>query len=68
VDFADLIRLLRALGFSEIGGQGSHRVYARTGIAETLTLQEAHGQAKPYQVRQVVALVRQYDLEVEGEK
>jgi hypothetical protein len=39
----------------------------RSGVEEILTLQEVHGQAKPYQVRQVVALIRQYNLDWEAE-
>ena len=67
VGFDDLIGLLRALGFKEVGGRGSHRVFVRVGVAEILTLQQVRGQAKPYQVRQLVALIRQYNLDMEGE-
>lgn len=65
VDFADLVRLLDALGFREIRGRGSHRVFARPGIPELVNLQEEKGQAKRYQVRQVATLVRRYDLTLE---
>jgi hypothetical protein len=65
VSFADLVALLEALRFRQIGGRGSHRVFAREGIASLINLQEERGQAKPYQVRQVVVLVRQYDLRLE---
>lgn len=67
VPFADLIRLVLALGFEEIGGRGSHRVFARHDVTELVNLQEDGGDAKPYQVRQVVTLVRRYDLHVEEE-
>ena len=67
VRFTDLVRLIEALGFREIGGRGSHRVFARDGVDELLNLQEVRGQAKPYQVRQVVALTRKYDLGLEDE-
>jgi len=67
VDFDDLIRLLQALDFKEVGGRGSHRVFVRSGVAEILTLQEVHGQAKPYQVRQIAALIHQYNLDLEAE-
>jgi predicted RNA binding protein YcfA (HicA-like mRNA interferase family) len=65
VAFADLVALLLALGFREIGGKGSHRIFARPGVTELVNLQEEGGEAKPYQIRQVVALVRRYHLEVE---
>jgi HicA toxin of bacterial toxin-antitoxin, len=66
VNFDDLIRLLQALEFKEVGGRGSHRVFVHAGVEEILTLQELRGQAKPYQVRQVLALIRQYNLDLEG--
>jgi HicA-like toxin of HicAB toxin-antitoxin system len=66
VELEDLIRLLLALGFEETGGRGSHRVFTRSGVTEFINLQESDGQAKPYQVRQVVAVVRQYNLDLEG--
>ncbi len=65
VDFADAQRLVEALGFEELRVSGSHHVYARPDVPEQLNLQERHGQAKPYQLRQLTSLVRQYDLTVE---
>ncbi len=67
VSFPDLVVLLEALGFQEVGGRGSHRVFTRLGVIEILTLQEVRGQAKPYQVRQVAAVVRRYNLQLEDE-
>lgn len=65
VDFGDLVRLVEALGFREVGGRGSHRVFARIGVQELVNLQEDQGEAKRYQVRQVTTLVRKYDLRLE---
>jgi predicted RNA binding protein YcfA (HicA-like mRNA interferase family) len=67
VDYDDLVRLVIALGFRELGGRGSHRVFAHPDVNELVNLQESKGQAKPYQVRQVAALVRRYDLHVEDQ-
>ncbi|MDQ1657468.1 MAG: hypothetical protein QOD41_2551 [Cryptosporangiaceae bacterium] len=67
IAFSDLTGLLRALGFSEIGGKGSHRIFARPGVIELVNLQEDGRQAKPYQVRQIAALVRRYALELEDD-
>jgi hypothetical protein len=67
VSFSDLVVLLEALGFQEVGGRGSHRVFTRLGVVEILTRQEVRGQAKPYQVRQVAAMVRRYNLQLEDE-
>jgi len=65
VDFSDLVRLVEALGFHGIGGRGSHRIFARDDVTELINLQQEHGEAKPYQVRQLTTLVRKYDLRLE---
>jgi hypothetical protein len=68
VAFVDAERLLRALGFEELRVKGSHHVYGRPGIAQQLNLQEIGGQAKPYQLRQLMALVRRYHLSIEEDR
>lgn len=67
VEYIDLVKLVVALGFQEVGGRGSHRVFSRPGVIELVNLQEEKGQAKRYQVRQIVTLVRRYDLRLEDE-
>jgi hypothetical protein len=52
----------------DVGGRGSHRIFVRRGVTELLNLQEIHGQAKPYQVRQVAAVIRRYNLQLEHER
>lgn len=64
VAFTDAQRLMEAMGFELLRVRGSHHVYGRRGVAELVNLQDARGQAKPYQLRQVAALVRRYDLGV----
>jgi hypothetical protein len=51
IDFEDLCRLLRRLGFEE-RVRGSHHVLRMQGVEERLNLQEsgAKAKAKPYQV------------------
>lgn len=68
VSFADARRLVSTLGFEELRVNGSHHVYSRPGIAEQLNLQDRIGQAKPYQLRQLVVLVRRYDLRIEDDQ
>lgn len=65
VDFADAQRLAEALGFQELRVVGSHHIYARPGVPELVNLQERRGQAKPYQLHQLAALARRYNLQVE---
>jgi hypothetical protein len=50
ISFADLVKLLHRLGFSE-RIRGSHHIFAREGIAEILNLQASGAKAKPYQVK-----------------
>jgi predicted RNA binding protein YcfA (HicA-like mRNA interferase family) len=62
VAFGDAIRLLECLGFELSRVSGSHHVFAHPDIAELLNLQSIRGQAKPYQLRQLMRLVERYDL------
>ncbi len=51
------------LGFTEREGKGSHRIFHREGIEDLINLQPTRdGKAKPYQVRQVRAIVKAYQL------
>jgi len=68
VSFGDLVRLVEALGFREVGGRGSHRVFAHPEVPELVNLQVERGQAKRYQVRQVGDLIRRYGWSLEGER
>lgn len=65
VDFSDAQLLLEALGFEEVRVTGSHHLYARPDVLEQLNLQDRRGQAKPYQLRQLISLVKRYDLTIE---
>lgn len=68
VDFSDAQLLLEALGFKEVRVTGSHHVYARLDIPEQLNLQNRRSQAKPYQLRQLISLVKRYNLTIEENK
>ena len=68
VRFSDAVALLRSLGFDLVRVSGSHRIYAHPAIPELVNVQDVRGQAKPYQLRQVVALARRYALSVEEER
>jgi predicted RNA binding protein YcfA (HicA-like mRNA interferase family) len=62
VAFRDLRALVEALGFELRRVAGSHHVFAHPEITELINLQSLNGQAKPYQVRQLMRLVERYDL------
>jgi predicted RNA binding protein YcfA (HicA-like mRNA interferase family) len=64
LSFSDLCHLTEAYGFEWVHGEGSHRVYGRVGIREVLVFQPGKsGQAKSYQVKQLLHLIGQYQLE-----
>lgn len=63
VDFDDLRRLLRRLGFEE-QIRGSHHAFRMNGIEERINLQRDGRQAKPYQVKQVRKVILRYKLGV----
>jgi predicted RNA binding protein YcfA (HicA-like mRNA interferase family) len=57
----ELVRKLRKLGFDE-RSKGSHFIYRQAGIEERVNLQRDGRHAKPYQVRQVRAVIVKYRL------
>ncbi|HFE66832.1 MAG TPA: type II toxin-antitoxin system HicA family toxin [Chloroflexi bacterium] len=61
ISFKDLRQLLHRLGFEE-RVRGSHHVFRKAGVAEKINLQKAGSKAKPYQVRQVRAVILKYRL------
>jgi hypothetical protein len=65
ISFADLCELLRRLGFEE-RIKGSHHIFRKEGVEEKPNLQSDGAKAKPYQVRQVRAILVKYHLP--GEK
>ena len=62
VAFGDALSLVECLGFELRRVSASHHVFAHPDIAELLNLQSVRGQAKPYQLRQLMRLVERYDL------
>jgi len=64
IAFDDLCSLLKRLGFAE-RVRGGHHIFTQDGILEIINLQPAHSKAKPYQVKQVRNLLREYRLDKE---
>ena len=61
IRFQDLVAVLSKLGF-DMRVRGDHHIFSRTGIVEILNLQPHGGKAKPYQVKQVRAILTTYGL------
>lgn len=65
VRFGDFINLVEGYGFELSRIRGSHHIYEHPQVDEILNLQNAKGQAKPYQIRQFLKLVEKYQLRLE---
>lgn len=61
IRFDDLCHLLRSLGF-EMRVHSSHHIFRKAGVEEKVNLQREGSEAKPYQVRQVRAVILKYGL------
>ena len=66
--FEDVCALARAFGFQLSRVSGSHHIFVHQNVRELVNLQEVHGKAKPYQFKQLLALVERYNLSLGGEE
>ena len=64
VRFAEMVSLVQAFGFRLSRTKGSHHIFTHTGIPELINLQNVHGQAKPYQIKQFLNLIERYNLQL----
>lgn len=63
IDFAELCRYIELLGFEQRPSRkSSHHIYTRAGVQEIVNLQPDGNLARAYQVKQVRALIEQYEL------
>ena len=62
IKFNDLTALLEAMGFIPDRVNGSHHIFKHPKVVELINIQDVHGEAKPYQIRQVVELIEAYNL------
>ena len=61
IRFSEMRHLLMQLGFTE-RIRGDHHIFTRPGVEEILNLQPKGSAAKPYQVKQVRAVILKYRL------
>ena len=55
--FAEVCQLAECCGYEFVRQRGSHRIYKAPGRRTILNLQELDRGAKPYQVRQILAVL-----------
>ncbi|MCL4880428.1 MAG: type II toxin-antitoxin system HicA family toxin [Anaerolineae bacterium] len=70
VRFDELISVVEAFGFELDRIKGSHRVYKHPAVPDDflVLLPDKNGQAKPYQIKQFLGLVEQYNLSMTGKE
>jgi len=61
IRFDDLCSLLESVGFAR-RTKGSHNIFRKSGVEERINLQRDGNNAKPYQVKQVRAVILKYKL------
>jgi predicted RNA binding protein YcfA (HicA-like mRNA interferase family) len=62
INFRDLETLLVRLGFRLVRVSGSHHIYVHQRATRPLNLQPMGKEAKPYQVRQLRAIIEEFQL------
>ena len=60
----EIIVLVEAFGFRLARVNGSHHIFVHPKVRQIVNLQEKNGKAKPYQIRQFLELVEEYDLKL----
>ncbi len=65
INFRDFERLLAAMGFQLSRTSGSHRIYIHSRVPRPLSVQPFGKDAKPYQVRQLRDMIREFELRLE---
>ena len=65
IRFADMTKLVEAFGFNFVRQKGSHHIFSHPDVPKLVNLQNVHGQAKPYQIRQFLRLVEQLNLHLD---
>jgi predicted RNA binding protein YcfA (HicA-like mRNA interferase family) len=67
IRFAEAVACAEAFGFQLSRINGSHHIYVHANIPELLNIQNVNGQAKPYQIKQLLRLIERYNLEMGDE-
>lgn len=65
IRFRDAQRLAEGFGFRLIRVRGAHHIYRHPDLPAIINLQEVRGEAKAYQIRQLLVLVERYRLSLE---
>ncbi|MHB1680713.1 MAG: type II toxin-antitoxin system HicA family toxin [bacterium] len=62
IDFNDLTKFLKNLGFSE-RIKGEHFIFTKENVAEIVNIQpNENNKAKSYQVKQIISILKKYKM------
>ena len=68
IRFSEATACAESVGFCLDRTNGSHHIYVHQDIPELLNIQNVKGKAKPYQVKQLLQLIEQYNLQLGGKE
>ena len=62
-----MVSLIQGFGFQLARVAGSHHIFAHPDVPGLVNVQSVRGEAKPYQIRQLLRMVERYNLKLEDE-
>ena len=65
IRFAEATDLAEAFGFKLDRINGSHHIFVHPGIPELINLQNVKGKVKSYQLKQLLNIIEQHNLQME---
>lgn len=68
IRFSEAVAGAEMFGFRLDRINGSHHIFVHPDVPELVNLQNVKGKAKPYQVKQLLQVIEQYNLQMEDEE
>ncbi len=65
IRFSDLQKVVEAFGFKLSRISGDHHIYSHADVPKIINLQNVKGEAKPYQIKQMLKIIEKYNLKME---
>jgi predicted RNA binding protein YcfA (HicA-like mRNA interferase family) len=68
IKFSEMVTLIEAFGFSLERISGSHHIFTHPQVTEIVNIQNNKGEVTPYQVRQFLSIIEEYNLMMEQDE
>ena len=68
IRFAEAKIIAEAFGFKLDRINGSHHIFVHPGVPNIINLQDVKGNAKPYQLKQLLKIIETYNLHMEEDE